>query len=73
MSNPSKIENDSALILQSYLLDTQIEDPEKILIVDGEKQVLLSELFALFPTMREKKIEERAEIFRQLGWEAPKC
>lgn len=73
MSNPYKNENESALIMQACLLDIQIEDPDKFLIVDGEKQILLSELFALFPTMRQKMIEERAEVFGQLGWEVPKC
>lgn len=66
---PESTKNESVLILKAFLLDTQIEHPEQVVIVIGGKHSFLSELFAVNPNMRQEMIEELAEIYRQLGWE----
>ncbi len=69
MSNSKKNENESVLILRAFLLDTQIEHPELVAIAHGKNEKLLSELFANSPSLRQKMLEERADVYRQLGWE----
>lgn len=66
-------ENESILMLEAFILDTKIENPEGCVIANGKNEVLLSELFAQKPDIRQGMIEERAEVFRKLGWEVPKC
>lgn len=67
MSSPST--NDSILILRAFLLDTQLENPDQVVIAQGKKTVRLSELFAQDPAMRQKMMDDRAEVYRLLGWE----
>lgn len=64
---------DSGLILQAIILDTLIEHQEQVVIANGNKSILLSELFEQIPSMREEMFQARAEIYRQLGQEVPKC
>lgn len=70
---PIENENKSALLLRAFILDTQIEHPEQVVITNGDKSILLSELFEQVPSLREEMIQDRAEIYCQLGWEVPKC
>jgi hypothetical protein len=64
-------ENESILILRAFILDTQIETPERMLIVKGKKHELMSELFKQNPELREQMIKDRVEVFQELGWELP--
>lgn len=61
----------SPLLLRAFILDTQLEHPDQVVIAVNERDVLLSEVFAFDPSIRQKMVEERAEVFRQLGWEVP--
>ena len=64
-------ENESVLVLKAFILDSQIETPELVVIAHGKKEVLLSELMAQNPGILQGLVKERAEIYRHLGWEVP--
>jgi hypothetical protein len=60
-----------ALVLKAFLLDTQIEHPDGIVIDDGDKPVLYSEILRNDPSILPRLKRERAEVYRQLGWAQP--
>lgn len=64
-------ENESVLVLKAFILDSQIETPELVVIAHGKKEVLLSELMAQNPDILRGLVKERAEVYRQLGGEVP--
>ena len=59
----------SALTLQAFILDTQIETPDQILVADGNEEFLFSETLSNDPSLLPQLIKERAEVYRQLGGE----
>jgi len=71
MSNIISPEHDSNLVFQAFVLDSQIETPEQIVVTHGGKEVPFSEILAQNPDMLRELIEARAEVFLQLGWEVP--
>ena len=66
-----KTGEESILTVTAFLLDTYIENPEGVLIVQGGKEVLFSELIADNPEKLTEIIEARAATYKQLGWEVP--
>jgi hypothetical protein len=62
---------ESILLLKACLLDSQIDNPKGYIIVMGGKSFLLSEIFAKNPELKRSLIEERAQVYRLLGWEVP--
>ena len=62
---------DPVLTLTAFVLDMQIEQPDSVVIAHGKKGVLLSELMAKNPDILRGLVEERAAVYRQLGWEVP--
>lgn len=62
---------DSGLIMQAFLLDTYLDEPDRALIVNGDDHFLLSYIYEQKPELREAYIRERAEVYRKLGWKIP--
>lgn len=62
---------DPILTLTAFLLDSQIETPELIVVAHGGKEVPFSEILAQNPAILPGLVEERAAVYRQLGWEVP--
>jgi hypothetical protein len=59
----------SALIIQAIYLDTVIETPDQLLVVDGDEEILFSEILKNDPSLLPQLIKERTEVYRQLGLE----
>jgi hypothetical protein len=71
MSNQINQAESSALILRAFILDNQIETSDQVLVVDGEKHSLFSEVLRGNPDHLQQLIDERAEVYQQLGWAVP--